>query len=180
MKIQFLFCFNLLSCLHLLPVFGQSNAQKAPNYRGLENRQIDSISALKQEKSIEIVKCTVSPQEFYEPLLMMTYGLVKNNNHVFHGFDRMLKFSIQNNVGPKRHVDDYIQYVPAIAFLGMDFVGVKAKHSLKDRLLYGAAVHVLMGATVNIMKNSMSVRRPDLSGTNFFPSGHTATAFSRI
>ena len=34
-----------------------------------------------------------------------------------------------------------------------------------------------MGGTVNILKKTGNVERPDGSSTNSFPSGHTATAF---
>ena len=34
-----------------------------------------------------------------------------------------------------------------------------------------------MGGTVNIVKNTGNIERPDGSSNNSFPSGHTATAF---
>ncbi|WP_458626789.1 phosphatase PAP2 family protein [Winogradskyella sp. PC D3.3] len=36
-----------------------------------------------------------------------------------------------------------------------------------------------MGGTVNILKTTGNVKRPDGSSKNSFPSGHTATAFMR-
>lgn len=75
------------------------------------------------------------------------------------------------------NVDDIIQYTPYAAYIGLDLVGVKAKHSLGDRmgvLFIGAAV---MSGTVFSLKHTTKVLRPDLSGKDSFPSGHTANAF---
>lgn len=124
-----------------------------------------------------VVSASVDVKEFFEPALMMTYGVIRINNNLMHGFDRVLKSNLQKNVGPKRKVDDIAQYLPTAAFLGLDWIGIKAKNSFGNRLIYGAAAHLLMGVTVNMMKNSITVLRPDRSVSNSFPSGHTATAF---
>jgi len=124
-----------------------------------------------------VVSGSIDVKEFYEPALMMTYGVVRINNNLMHGFDRVLKSNLQKNVGPKRKVDDIAQYLPAAAFMGLDLIGIKAKNSFGNRLIYGTAAYLLMGVTVNMMKNSITVHRPDMSASNSFPSGHTATAF---
>ncbi len=40
-----------------------------------------------------------------------------------------------------------------------------------------ATSHLLMAGTVNILKSTTNVSRPDNSARNSFPSGHTATSF---
>jgi len=77
----------------------------------------------------------------------------------------------------KTHVDDYIQYVPAIAVYGLDFAGVKAKHNLRDRTFLMASSYLFSTATVQTLKRTTHVKRPDGSDRLSFPSGHTATAF---
>ncbi len=75
------------------------------------------------------------------------------------------------------NVDDIIQYAPYAAYVGLDLVGVKAKHSFGDRmgvLFIGAAV---MSGTVFSLKHTTKVLRPDNSAQDSFPSGHTANAF---
>lgn len=75
------------------------------------------------------------------------------------------------------HVDNFIQYAPHAAVIGLDLVGVKAKHSLGDRvgiLFIGAAI---MTGTVFTLKHTTKVLRPDNSAEDSFPSGHTANAF---
>lgn len=123
------------------------------------------------------VSGSIDVKEFFEPALMMTYGVIRINTNLMHGFDRVLKSNLQKNVGPKRKIDDIAQYLPTAAFLGLDWMGIKAKNNFENRLIYGAAAHLLMGVTVNMMKNSVIVHRPDRSASNSFPSGHTATAF---
>lgn len=75
-------------------------------------------------------------------------------------------------------IDDYIQYMPVAAYLCMDFCGVKARHSFKERLMVGATAYMTMAAVVNITKYSVGEKRPDSDMRNSFPSGHTATAFT--
>jgi hypothetical protein len=136
-------------------------------------KSLSSFSTIIDTTGSEPVKV----KEFFEPALMMSYGIIRMNNNLMHGFDWMLKSNLQKNRGPKQKIDDIAQYLPTVAFMGMDLIGVKAKNNLEDRLIYGAAAHLFMGITVNIMKNSIAVSRPDRSATNSFPSGHTATAF---
>ena len=77
----------------------------------------------------------------------------------------------------KTHADDYIQYVPAVAVYGLDFAGVKAKHNLRDRTFLMASSYLLSTVTVQTLKRTTHVKRPDESDRFSFPSGHTATAF---
>lgn len=77
----------------------------------------------------------------------------------------------------KFKADDYIQYAPMAAAYGLNFLGVKARHSLKDRTLILAMAYATMGIAVHSMKFAFDEKRPDTNATNSFPSGHTATAF---
>lgn len=77
----------------------------------------------------------------------------------------------------KTKADNYLQYAPMIAAYGLDLVGLKAEHSLKDRTIILAMSAATMGIVVNAMKYSVKERRPDSDARNSFPSGHTATAF---
>ncbi len=77
----------------------------------------------------------------------------------------------------KTSVDDIIQYSPYAAYVGLDLVGIKAKHSFGDRmgvLFIGAGI---MATTVFSLKRTTKVLRPDNSAQDSFPSGHTANAF---
>lgn len=76
------------------------------------------------------------------------------------------------------HVDNYLQFSPAVAVLGLNIAGVKGEHTFQDELcLYGISTFIMLG-TVWVVKPIAHEQRPDHSGFSSFPSGHTATAFA--
>lgn len=75
------------------------------------------------------------------------------------------------------HYDDFLQYAPLAAVIGMKLGGVESRSSWGRMLVSDAFSATLMAVTVNSMKYSIHRTRPDGSANNSFPSGHTATAF---
>lgn len=75
------------------------------------------------------------------------------------------------------HVDDYIQYLPTVAYVGLGSMGVKSRLRFKERLVVTATAYLAMGVMVNGVKYAVGEKRPDSSARNSFPSGHTATVF---
>lgn len=75
------------------------------------------------------------------------------------------------------HVDDYLQYTPIAICYGMDLLGLKAKHDVLNRSVILLKSELLMMAIVFPTKKFSHHLRPDGSGYNSFPSGHTAQAF---
>lgn len=73
--------------------------------------------------------------------------------------------------------DDYLQYAPLTAYLGLDYLGVKARNPLRERMVTGLTAYAAMAVMVQVPKNLITEVRPDGRGDNSFPSGHTATAF---
>ena len=49
---------------------------------------------------------------------------------------------------------------------------------MRDRSIILGTSYLLMGTSVYALKNITKIERPDHSGFNSFPSGHTATAFA--
>lgn len=74
-------------------------------------------------------------------------------------------------------IDNYIQYAPAVATLGLGLCGVKGQHAFKDRAIIMMMSYATMAIVVNAAKYTFKEKRPDSSSRNSFPSGHTATAF---
>lgn len=71
-----------------------------------------------------------------------------------------------------------MQYLPAVAGLGLDFVGVKAENCFVDRTItMGISIATEIVLVNCILKNAVKEQRPDGTAWNSFPSGHTATAF---
>lgn len=76
------------------------------------------------------------------------------------------------------HFDDYVQYVPAAAYLTLGVAGAKSRHNFKERLLVLGTSWISMGLLVNGVKYAVREPRPDRpQQRNSYPSGHTATAF---
>lgn len=87
--------------------------------------------------------------------------------------------SLRNDYLPRfnRHLDDYLQYAPAAVMMGMKAAGVEGRSSWGRMMASDAFSAFLMGSTVNVLKHTTHVERPDGSNDRSFPSGHTATAF---
>lgn len=75
------------------------------------------------------------------------------------------------------HYDDYLQYSPGVVMLGLKAFGVEGRSSWGRMLTSDAFAAGIMALTVNSLKSTVKKERPDRSGNNSFPSGHTATAF---
>ncbi len=86
---------------------------------------------------------------------------------------------LRNDFLPQFHrpVDDYMQYLPAAVMLGMKAAGVQSRSSWGRMMLSDMFTVGTMGLTVEGLKRSTQVTRPDGSNRHSFPSGHTATAF---
>ena len=75
------------------------------------------------------------------------------------------------------HIDDYLQYAPAIAVYALNAFGNKGKSDWKNRTLLLIKSELLMTAVVFPLKKLSRQIRPDSSNYRSFPSGHTAQAF---
>lgn len=75
------------------------------------------------------------------------------------------------------HIDDYLQYAPALAVYALNAFGNKGKNDWKNRTLLLIKSELLMTAVVFPIKKLSRQLRPDSSNYRSFPSGHTAQAF---
>ena len=114
---------------------------------------------------------------FIIPAVFISYGIVAQSQDCLQQLDHHTKKIANKHFTGKIHADDYAQYAPTIAVFGLDLLGVKTKHNLKDRTFLAASSFLISTVCVQTMKRTTSVLRPD--GANFlsFPSGHTATSF---
>ncbi|MDO5760726.1 MAG: phosphatase PAP2 family protein [Bacteroidota bacterium] len=74
-------------------------------------------------------------------------------------------------------IDNYTQYFPLALTFGLKLSGVESKSSWKRLLAATFFVMLIDNGTVKIMKTLIHAKRPDFTGNNSFPSGHTAQAF---
>lgn len=111
------------------------------------------------------------------PTAFIVYGIMAQENHALKELDKSTNHEVDEHFSHQMRYDDYIQFMPALSVYGLNLAGIKGRHNLKDVTIVMATSHLLMAGTVNILKSSTNVLRPDGSSYNSFPSGHTATSF---
>ena len=112
------------------------------------------------------------------PSAMVTYGIISLGDNGI----RRLDYDVRSSIAGKNafwhtHVDNYLQFSPAVAAFGMKVCGVKSTHNLKDMAVLYTLSNVLQGGIVFTTKNIVGRERPDTSNNHSFPSEHTAIAF---
>jgi membrane-associated phospholipid phosphatase len=111
------------------------------------------------------------------PTLLISFGVLGLENKQIKLLNNQLNIDFNKNENRPITIDNYTQYVPILATYGLNTFGIKGKNTIKDRTIILLTSYIIMGVTVNLLKNTTGELRPDLSKDNSFPSGHTATAF---
>ena len=114
---------------------------------------------------------------FIIPAVFISYGILAHNQAGVRKLDYKTHREVSKHFTKKIHADDYVQYAPALAVYGIDLMGVKAKHRFIDRTFLLASSYLISTASVQTLKRTTGIKRPDESNYLSFPSGHTATAF---
>ncbi|MFT3827961.1 MAG: phosphatase PAP2 family protein [Chitinophagaceae bacterium] len=116
---------------------------------------------------------------FYIPAVMIAYGVVSLTSDGLEDWNQGIKEEIWTERPHKQlHIDNYLQWAPAVAVYGLNLAGIKGKNNFRDRtIIYGMST-LMMSATVFGVKKLTGEWRPDGSNKLSFPSGHTATAFA--
>lgn len=118
-------------------------------------------------------------QAFIVPAVFVGYGLVSLGDNLV----RNLDFTTRNELQEDHplfaaHLDNYLQFAPAVAVYGLNLAGVKGKHSLADATGLLVLSEGIMSGTVFTIKHAVGRERPDGADFRSFPSGHTANAFA--
>ncbi|MCH5240060.1 MAG: phosphatase PAP2 family protein [Muribaculaceae bacterium] len=119
------------------------------------------------------------PKQLIFPLSLVAVGTVGVYWKDFHKLNREIQKGMDNLRGDHYlHFDDWIQYLPAVGYMGLGFYKKERKLEWKERVAVEATAYLSMAALVNIAKYSFREQRPSSTRRNSFPSGHTATAFT--
>lgn len=111
------------------------------------------------------------------PVAFITYGIMAQESHAMKNLDKSTSHEVGEHYTHSITYDNYLQFVPALSVYGLNVAGIRGRHKLEDVTVVMVASHILMAGTVNVLKNTTNVLRPDDSSWNSFPSGHTATSF---
>lgn len=116
---------------------------------------------------------------FIIPTAFVGYGLISLGDNKSRDLDRTTMNELQED-HPQfaAHVDDYMQFAPALAVYGLHLAGIKGKNNLLDATGIYLLSEGIMGGTVASLKSLTHRERPNHGGFNSFPSGHTANAFA--
>lgn len=113
------------------------------------------------------------------PLSLFAVGTFGVYNGAFHKLNHSINDAMTHMRGNCYFkADDYLQYVPAAAYLGLGFTGMKSRTNFRERLAAGVTAYIVMAAVTNAGKYTFREKRPNSAGRHSFPSGHTATAFT--
>ncbi|MBO9562604.1 MAG: phosphatase PAP2 family protein [Niastella sp.] len=117
-------------------------------------------------------------KSFIIPAAMISYGFTSLGSHGLKDINK----NIRNELAMEHphnaiHIDNYLQYAPAIAVYGLNAAGIKGKHNFKDRTILYTMSMLISNSTVFSIKSLSKQTRPDGSDAMSFPSGHTANAF---
>ena len=138
---------------------------------GDKNVPIDSL-IVKNNKQIQF-----KTKQLIIPAVLIGYGIIGVGSDQLESFDFQIREEVKENIDRKFTIDDFSQYVPAASVYALSAFGIKGKNNFRDKTIILATSYLIMGIAVNSLKRSFKVERPDGSGFNSFPSGHTATAF---
>ncbi|NML21439.1 phosphatase PAP2 family protein [Pseudoflavitalea sp. G-6-1-2] len=113
------------------------------------------------------------------PATLIGYGIWSLDNGQLESFNAQVKEELYTEKPHRQlHIDNYLQWTPALAVYALNAAGIKGAHNLKDRsIIYGLSL-AIMNTTVFASKHLTKQWRPDLSNDLSFPSGHTANAFA--
>jgi len=116
---------------------------------------------------------------FIIPAAFVTVGFIALGKNDINKLSLNTKSELQED-NPKfaSKADNYLQYAPAVTVYALNALGIKGKNNFRDRsMIYGIST-IISSATVLSLKKITKEERPDGSGNNSFPSGHTTTAFA--
>ncbi len=161
----------VLKCLFLIVVLQVILSVK------VYGQEVDGDSLATDSQSIE--GSTVSWRQAILPASLFGAGAVAVGVEFLRNSSREMTHSVIGLRGERNRfvADDYIQYVPVVSALMMGSLGLRAKHPFRERALIVATSYATLAVLTNVPKLCVDEKRPEFTGRNSFPSGHTATAF---
>jgi membrane-associated phospholipid phosphatase len=117
-------------------------------------------------------------KEWIFPVTFVVYGFSTTHLDALTDVNENFKNAIWNKYPHNTvTIDNYLQWVPAVAVYCLNFAGIQGEHNFLDRSMIYALSNLIMGVSVYAVKNISHEQRPDESDYLSFPSGHSAEAF---
>lgn len=142
-------------------------------------QQIHQLSDSSQHKyALKAIPTKTFLHRMVLPASFVLYGVFSLHNATLQDWNEDAQKRLESPNGNYTHLDNYIQYLPAVAGHILSIAGVKGKHKLFDRLMIDGMAAAIATTVIFTVKRTTRETRPDLSDPYSFPSGHTATAFA--
>ncbi len=152
-----------------------SIAQKIPD----SLRFVEQISLNRIYREDPALQETPHFKEWIVPSAMVLYGVLAIHIDALTDVNENAHYLIwYKNPHNTVTIDNYLQFAPAVAVYGLNFVGIQGAHNFLDRSMIYLLSNIIMNATVSGLKQITHEQRPDGSDYLSFPSGHTAEAFA--
>jgi len=174
--------YTLLTAEHLRAVSDPAIAGSLVMGKGLHAIDFSPVPAASETRQLTVRTadpfCRFRPRQLIAPVSLAALGALAVGRGPLHGInDAVQEQMTEWSSGRRLRADDWLQYLPVAANLGLGLTGVRARHTFGERAAVTATAYLAMGVMVNCLKWTVGERRPDSGSLNSFPSGHTATVF---
>ncbi|MVM30937.1 phosphatase PAP2 family protein [Spirosoma sp. HMF4905] len=137
------------------------------------------LNTVFQRASWDSIPAQPTTFRWIAPTVLIPVGLALSPDYPNSNFDRFyIRSEIQDKIHFRTHADDFLQYGPVAAWVGLSLAGVKGRSQPLDRALIGVLAYGISTGVVLVLKHTTNELRPDGSNYLSFPSGHTTNAFT--
>lgn len=165
----------LLSVFTYHNLSAQEELQDTAVVEEKQNKFIQSLGLNEYMTGDETTKFKIT--NYIAPAAMIAYGFAVNTFDGLKKFDQDVHEDVQRTMSTNTNVDDGLLFVPLASVFVLDWCGVPARHSFKDRAIVTGSSCILGYGSALLSKQIIGRERPDGSEKNSFPSGHTVGAF---
>lgn len=161
---------SLIYLLILISFFNSVDAQNSTDTIAVQEPKQDSIASIQSTR--------LNYKSLIVPAALISYGVAGLTTNKLKQLNFSTRTEINEHQPTRIKLDNYTQYAPAVMVYGLNAMGIKGKHNLRDRTIIYASSQLIVAAFTMPLKYLVKEERPDQSNTLSFPSGHAATAFS--
>ncbi len=166
---KYIFSWLLLSCFSFTGV-AQTKSTTVPTDTTVHTTSSTQSITARQDESRPVFR----PSAYIVPATLMTTGLLTQGQFSRNVHDEVLK-RYPNFQSP---LDDYLQYSPSVAVLGLGAAGVKGRHAFGDQIVLTVLSNVVSQGVTQVLKYAVAYPRPAGGEHDSFPSGHATAAFT--
>lgn len=140
----------------------------------------DTLAAALLQQSISTQTApTPQWQRWIAPTLLVANGLWMVDEEAGGGLRREVRRAlVKSPTATVIRIDDGLQFLPYVAAIGLDWVGLQAHHDLRERTAFTLTTFAACELLTRGIKATRLELRPDGSDWHSFPSGHSARAFA--